>query len=152
MTETISCLPLWAHYADMAKGFAVEYRDLRLEFPGDDTGVLNELVPIRYSRDRLGVTFDTKSHESIFFSKFQDWSYEREIRVVVPLMDCQQIEVDGCEIYCRYLPAKHVARIICGWKMPDCKRQTIVDEVLRTNPDVEVCTTKIVEGEVKINT
>jgi hypothetical protein len=150
VAETVSCLPLWAHYASMGKGFAVEYRDLDTVFHGDDTGVLNGLVPVRYSRDHLGVTFETRSHESIFFSKFPDWSYEREIRVVVPLKDCRQVKVDGGEIYCRDLPKEHVARIICGWKMPDCDRRTIVDEARHINPDVEVCVAKIVGGEVRI--
>ena len=80
LTERNDALPMWAHYAGNATGLVVKFRDLRKIFRGDNTGILRQPIPIRYERERLGVTFDPETHASLFFAKFQDWSYEQEAR------------------------------------------------------------------------
>ena len=117
LTKRNDALPMWAHYADGAKGLVVEFCDLHEVFCGDDTGVLFKPIAVRYTQNRLGVTFDPRSHDSIFFEKVEDWSYEKEIRVVCPLKDCRR-EANGTnELYLFDIPQQHISRIILGWRM-----------------------------------
>ena len=115
LSERRDSLPMWAHYASNAKGLVVEFEDLDKIFPGDNTGVLWQPIPVYYEQDGMGITFEPRSHESLFFCKFTDWSYEREVRIVLPLDDCRQsnestytynssfgIQNDGKSLHHRY--------------------------------------------------
>ena len=74
LSKRFDSLPMWAHYAANASGLVVEFRELEQAFSGDDTGVLRQATSITYESDSSGVTFDPKSHRSLFFEKHQDWS------------------------------------------------------------------------------
>jgi hypothetical protein len=50
-------LPMWAHYANNALGFVIEFEDLQSDYPGDETGILNEIKDIDYKNKRSGITF-----------------------------------------------------------------------------------------------
>ena len=72
---------MWAHYADLARGFVVVFENLEQSFKGDETGSLNIPKPVVYAEQFLGMTFDPSTQDRLFFSKLSDWSYEREWRV-----------------------------------------------------------------------
>ena len=80
LTERYDSLPMWAHYADLARGFAVIFEDLERSFNGDETGSLNVPKPVVYTERFIGMTFDPSTQDRLFFSKLSDWSYEREWR------------------------------------------------------------------------
>jgi hypothetical protein len=149
LTKTYASLPMWAYYAGNAAGLAVEFRDLSEAFSGDETGLLGKLVPVRYEREILGVTFDPRSHESLFFSKFQDWDHEQEVRVVIPLADCRQIPNGERQLYLFDVPSQHIARIILGWKMAQERIDAVVERVQSINPDVEVVKARIEGGKIR---
>lgn len=88
LTERFDCLPMWAHYADLARGCVLGFRGLEAAFPGDDTGSLNIPKQIRYIQNFIGMTFAPETQDNLFFCKFEDWAYEKEWRVVCPLSDC----------------------------------------------------------------
>ena len=69
---------MWAHYAELAKGFVVALEKLEQSFKGDETGSLNVPKPVVYSDQFSGMTFDPSTQDRLFFSKLLDWSYERE--------------------------------------------------------------------------
>src|SRR3546814_11383988 len=46
LTRRYDSLPMWAHYAEQAKGLVVEFYDLDQIFKGDKTGVLNQLANV----------------------------------------------------------------------------------------------------------
>ncbi len=117
LTKRYDSLPMWAHYAANAKGLVVEFQGLEDVFPGDDTGVLYHPISVRYEREQLGVTFDPRSHESIFFSKYQDRSYEQEVRVVLPLAECRQQHVGDKALYLYDIPPTCITRVILGWNV-----------------------------------
>src|SRR5260370_26193696 len=117
LSQRFDSLPLWAHYARNASGMVVEFRNLDQVFLGDDTGVMREVVPVRYERERYGVTFDPRSHESLFFAKFQDWRYEQEVRVVMPLSECREYPSGGKVLYFYDVPSTCIARFILGCNM-----------------------------------
>ena len=63
----------------------MRFQGLEQEFPGDGTGSLNVVKPVRYVEDLVGLTHDPSTQDNLFFSKFEDWRYEREWRVVSAL-------------------------------------------------------------------
>ena len=130
-------LPMWAHYANNAKGLAVEFQDLDKIFLGDSTGVLRQPIAVSYEKDGVDVTFEPRSHRSLFFCKFPDWEYEQEVRIILPLDECFQDDLNE-KIYTYNIPPIHVIRVILGWKMESemvCKVKNYVHEM---NPKVSI--------------
>lgn len=133
-------LPMWAHYAGNATGLIVEFADLESTFQGDETGILSKPIPVKYDKDvTKGVTFKPKSHETLFFFKFPDWAYEHEIRVVLPLADCQRHEAEnGKTQFLFQLPDTCVKHVILGWNMAPEREERVTTLVSRLNPRVQV--------------
>lgn len=148
LTKRNEALPMWAHYAANATGLVVEFLDLRDSFKGDETGVLAQPLPVRYNRERLGVTFDPRSHGSIFFSKFADWRYEKEMRIVLPLSECRPVVAGNQRLYLVDIPPRHVTRIILGWRMPENVVEQAVEIVRSIKPNTEIVHAKIEKGRV----
>jgi len=115
LTSNWSSLPMWAHYADNAKGYVVIFNELDKAFSGDETGVLDEVVDVEYSDSFEGVTFKPSSQRNLFFWKFLDWSYEREVRVVSSLNKCQKTFVGSNSMWLRRIAPKYVSGVIIGW-------------------------------------
>jgi Protein of unknown function (DUF2971) len=113
---------MWAHYTDRAKGAIVIFEELELLFVGDATGVLNAPRSVRYSEERPGINFDPDSHENLFFSKVSDWSYEREVRIVSPLDECEET-LEG--IHVKQISQEHVVVAILGWRMNTSEKEFI---------------------------
>ena len=78
---------LWAHYANKHKGVALGF-----EIPE------SKLIKVSYNsseiREKFELTNDPKKDEQNFLNlagkKFQEWSYEKEYRLLVCLSDCTQ--------------------------------------------------------------
>ena len=103
-----------------------------------------------YERELHGVTFDPRSHESIFFSKFQDWGYEKEIRVVLPLSKCQIHSNGSKPLYLYELPRSCVRQIIIGWHA-DPKTIRIIETYVRElGHEVEIVLARIARGRVEL--
>jgi hypothetical protein len=150
LSRRYDSLPMWAHYAANATGLVLELSDLDVVFPGDNTGVLRQPIPVRYEREHLGVTFDPQFHESLFFAKFQDWSYEREVRVVLPLADCRQEFVGGKPLYVYDIPSRCIARVIVGWNMVAENVELVRSHVHTINPKVEIVQARFARGYVNL--
>jgi hypothetical protein len=148
LTKRNDSLPMWAHYAANAAGLVVEFRDLDIVFCGDQTGVLRQPTAVRYEREHLGVSFDPRSHRSLFFSKFSDWSYEEEVRVVLPLVDCRRTCIDGHQVYFFDIPKHHVVHIILGWRVPAMIADDVVKLAQSINPSVRISRMGIKRGKI----
>ncbi|HYN54173.1 MAG TPA: DUF2971 domain-containing protein [Methylotenera sp.] len=148
LSKRFDSLPMWAHYADNASGLVVEFVDLEKDFSGDSTGILKKPVNVRYERERNSITFEPQSHESLFFDKFQDWGYEQEVRIVMPLKECNVVNSGSHQLYLYNIPVERVSRLILGWRMAD----TIVDEIIKQvslcEHRIEVIRSKISKGRV----
>ncbi len=143
-------LPMWAHYANNAKGLAVEFQNLDKIFPGDSTGVLRQPIAVSYEEDGVDITFEPRTHKSLFFCKFPDWKYEQEVRIILPLDECCQDSLDA-PIYTYNIPSIHVVRVILGWKMePEmvCKVKNCVHEM---NPKTSIVQTHISRGCIEFD-
>ena len=150
LSKRYDSLPMWAHYAANAAGLTIEFRDLERVFPGDSTGVLRQPTPIKYQRESYGVTFDPESHRSLFFAKFLDWSYEQEVRVVLPLSECQRLNVAGKTLYTYRIPKPSIARLILGWNMSPEDASTVETLVNQINPSVAMSRARFSRGKVSL--
>lgn len=146
LTERYDSLPMWAHYAAQAKGYVVRFNGLDKEYPGDETGSLNDLKPVKYVEDLVGLTHDPSTQDNLFFCKLQDWSYEREWRVVSALSACQ-VDAGGV-MHLRCINRKSVSGVICGWKVPAEEFSSIKAELRAINPELEVTTASLARGRV----
>lgn len=91
LTERLDSLPLWAHYADNHKGFAMEYDFKGLAF---ESVMSLMLWPVRYNGVfnageilkgvRSGMTFNNLFALVAALHKSPDWAYEQEWRLVLP--------------------------------------------------------------------
>lgn len=151
LTKRFDSLPMWAHYAANAAGVAAEFRGLEEIFVGDDTGVLRQLTPVAYQRHSFGVTFDPESHRSLFFTKFADWNYEQEVRVVLPLSACETLNLAGKAIYTYRIPRRSIAQLILGWNMKQEDALTIDALVRKFNPDVVLSRARFTKGKIALD-
>jgi hypothetical protein len=149
LSERFDSLPMWAQYAANATGLAVEFRALEQVFSGDDTGVLRQPTSVNYQRELYCVTFNPESHSSLFFSKFQDWSYKREVRVVLPLSECSTVQIGQRTLHTYKLPKSCIARLVLGWKMDPAHVDAAVELVRTINATVEVSRAKFNHGKVE---
>lgn len=145
LSKTKDSMPMWAHYANAARGLVLEFRDLHETFQGDGTGILYQPIPVTYERECSGVTFDPRSHHSIFFQKLEDWSYEQEVRVVLPLSDCKLSKNQNIHLF--QIPARHIVRVYFGWRMPSKIADDVVAIVRAKSADVEVFGATISRGQ-----
>lgn len=148
LSSRFDSLPMWAHYARNAAGFAVAFEGLDAVFPGDDTGVLSKPELVIYEREMHGVTFSPRSHESMFFSKFQDWSYEREVRVVLPLSRCRAENAGEHLLHLYELPRSCVRQIIIGWHTDPGAISAVETCIRELGSEVDLVRACIVHGRV----
>jgi hypothetical protein len=150
LAQRYDSLPMWAHYAANAQGFVVEYRELHEVFCGDNTGILDEILPVRYERGLTGVTYDPRSYQTLFLAKFLDWSYEKEVRIVKCLNECSQVILDSKRHYFYQVDKKHIARIICGWQMSADNMRAINECRKSINSDVELNQVRLHRDQISI--
>ena len=141
VTKRINYYPMWAHYADNAKGFAVEFKNLNKCFNGDneETEVFHKLKPVEYSDGyRPSVSLEPSDLDEIFFSKLDHWENEREYRVVELLESCNSLNE---KIHLFPIDRKYINRIIVGWKCPDDR----FEEIKKVCGDISVVRAKLNE-------
>jgi Protein of unknown function (DUF2971) len=148
LTERFDSLPMWAHYGAQAKGYVIRFANLGREFPGNATGSLNALMPVQYVEDLVGMTHDPATQNNLFFCKFQDWSYEREWRVVSALSACR-LSSDG-KMHLRSVTLPTITGVICGWNVPPQEIRALKIELDSANPGIEVWVASLNRGRVEL--
>jgi hypothetical protein len=151
VSKRFDSLPMWAHYSANAAGLVVEFRGLNEVFQGDQTGILNQLVTVRYNRKSTGVTFDPRSHESLFFEKFDDWDYEQEVRIVRPLDDCKALDSEGTRLYLHEIPKECISRLILGWRMEPGEAANIREQARSCSHPVAVVEAGFKRGQIELS-
>ncbi|BED99977.1 DUF2971 domain-containing protein [Aeromonas dhakensis] len=71
---------MWSHYSDSHRGFVIEFSR---DFIQDA-----EIKEVNYSNERSYLTFediDEDNFEHVFYNKSEEWKYEQEHRLVLPL-------------------------------------------------------------------
>lgn len=129
-------LPMWAHYANNAHGFIVEFKDLNILFKDERTCILDNLQYVKYSENFSNVTFERESYKSIFFGKNKDWEYEQEMRVITSLNECIEEFYEGTKIYTKLIPSKYITKVIFGWNVRSEKIKEISEKIKKINSSV----------------
>lgn len=148
LTARFDSLPMWAHYGALAQGYVIRFDGLDSEFPENSTGSLNVVKPVNYVEDLVGMTHDPSTQDNLFFSKFQDWSYEREWRVVSALSSCQ-LSGDG-KMHLRHISPSIVTGVICGWNVPEDEMSSLAAELSCINPGLEMLAASLDRGHVRL--
>lgn len=149
LSERYDSLPMWAHYADLARGFVVVLENIDRSFAGDTTGSLNAPKRVDYAERFIGMTYDPSTQDRLFFSKLLDWSYEREWRVVTALQDCSR-SLDG-KLYLRDVDPLHVTGVICGWRVNADDIQSLRNDLPRTNHNLRLVSAILDGGTVNLS-
>ena len=128
LTESPTNLLMWAHYADSHQGFVVEFDpespffDQRLG-PDDELRHLRKVV---YRSERPAVILTEIEDFSPFLTKGQDWSYEAEWRMMMPLSDASQVVGEGSTaVHLFQFPKSMVRGVILGCRMTEPKKTEI---------------------------
>lgn len=150
VSSRYNSLPMWAHYADNAKGFVVEFDGLDLIFSGDKTGILNKLDDVNYKIKRSGVTFESGSYKSLFFEKDKDWQYENEKRVITNLSSCNELNIGDETIYIKTIPKEKICKVIFGWKVERKALETLSNEINSINTNIEFSIANVNDGIIRI--
>ncbi|SMD31753.1 Protein of unknown function [Reichenbachiella faecimaris] len=143
-------LPMWAHYANNASGFVIEFEDLENEFLGDGTGILNQIKDVDYKLVRSGVTFERGSYHSVFFEKDKDWGYESEKRIVVDLASCTTLQFENGKLFIKEIDKRRISKVIFGWKVTGKKIEKLSKEIKEINPNIETVAATIKNGFIEI--
>lgn len=149
LSQRCDSLPMWAHYADLARGFVVILDHLDRSFNGDKTGSLNIPKPVVYADQFIGMTFDPSTQDRLFFSKLSDWSYEREWRVVTALNACRR-PAKG-DLYLRDVDRHHLTGVICGWRAHADDVSSLGDELKRLNSNAKLVSAVLDRGKVGLD-
>ncbi len=133
LSEKKDDLLMWAHYADQHKGLVLGFDvtnaffDQRLQ-PDDDFRHLRHVV---YTETRPTIKFvDDNEMSVILLTKSLEWRYERELRMLLPLVDAdKEIDVFGEKISLFKFPPTCLRQIILGYRMPSNLKESILEYV-----------------------
>jgi hypothetical protein len=101
-------------------------------------------ITIFTSERAICYVFFWAARETIFFSKPYDWNTENEVRVLVPLADCDFDPVNRRHLF--KISVRHISRIILGWRMAQEAITKVVGTVGSLRPEVEVWQGQIIKG------
>ena len=128
---------MWSHYTHEHKGFVVGFESQDGFFshqPNDpaDIGVLN---PVNYSKSRPLIDVRTiKEGENlpdILFTKNEEWSYEKEWRIIRFLKDADEARDENVHLF-RMSPAA-VREVILGYNSDESVKNSLL-EAVKHNP------------------
>lgn len=134
LTAAAKNILMWSHYAQNHQGFVIEFDEKHeffrnIEFPEAMAGSLRQVVYV--SERPKYQTLVELDEISVFLTKSNDWAYEQEWRMILPLKDASS--KIGEDIYLFDFPPTCITGIIFGSNMQSDKKQEILD-LTSTNP------------------
>jgi hypothetical protein len=119
LSEDFQSHLMWSHYADGFKGLAIE-----VELPNEDINIRQlEYRGVFAFLDMDSITTEDEAARRILFSKYQEWSYEREIRIL-----------SSAEYYELRSP---IRRVIVGHRMSHALQRTL--QIVCERERIEFC-------------
>lgn len=111
-SQTNTSILMWSHYADNHRGVIIEFSDSQPTF----SYLRDSIIPVTYSEAKPDFVFGdtpafTQDLRKVATTKSPDWSYEREVRILVfnhpdILKDGQHLEIHSSAIVAVYLGAR----------------------------------------------
>jgi hypothetical protein len=137
--------PMWAHYANNHRGFVIGFdvtlfqeafphllvREVSyLEQPSEDLVRFTEMAARRRKpRDAMFLREAVRYHS--YFSKYQEWSYEQEVRAV----NFEDYIEDVGDQKILYVPKKCIAAIVAGAKSADKTKAALSEAAAKLGAD-----------------
>jgi hypothetical protein len=121
LSEVKNSLLMWSHYADQYAGAVLGFDRTHDFFAGQ---IPIEYLPKRPRRHLNSYLAGTPIPVSELCVKSLDWSYEREVRVIRNLTECENIGIDsrGFPIFIQRLPTNAIKVVTLG------ERTTVPDQ------------------------
>jgi len=128
LSESADNLLMWAHYADSHRGFVIAFDENSPFFDrrvnADDE--LRHLRKVAYCPTRPSLTLADVNDFSPFMTKGEDWTYETEWRMIVPLDEASKIIGEGPQaVHLFEFPAEAITVVILGCRMASHKKVEI---------------------------
>ncbi len=137
--------PMWAHYADNHRGFVIGFDVARfqetfqellvreisyLEGPSEDLVRFAQMAAYRKKpRDAMHLRDAVRYHS--YFSKYQEWSYEQEVRTVN--FEDYVEDIGGHKVL--YVPKQCIAAVIAGAKSTDKTKAALSEAATELEAD-----------------
>jgi len=118
LCENRQSILMWSHYAENHKGFLVgfESSDPFFSHRPDEPEEIGQLTRVRYAKKRPSIHVDVIENRGLIpdflFSKNEDWSYEREWRVIRFLKNASRTILN--DVYLFEVPATAIREIVLG--------------------------------------
>jgi hypothetical protein len=126
-------LLMWSHYADQYAGAVIEFDGTHEFFAGHLD------VEYRMLRPRKHLSAYSAEHQPVPVSelcaKSDQWQYEREVRVIRVLSECQRAPFEdrrGFPVYLRQIPVECIKSVILGERTPVVDQRDIYARVKDT--------------------
>lgn len=117
LTEKPDNLLMWAHYAASHQGFVIEFDGTNEFFNRrrHDEDDFFHLRKVSYAKKRPSVAISDLSGFEAFLTKGEDWAYEQEWRMMVPLADATTIySQPPIPVHLFAFPKRTVRAVIVG--------------------------------------
>jgi hypothetical protein len=142
LTEKRDSIPMWTHYADTHKGFAIGF-DTASEWlrKAQREGKLN---PVQYVNERIVTTRPSREHPElrsgdIYMTKSTEWEYEAEWRWIERRGPSEYAKLgstgDGEVLFLFPFPPDSVNEIILGYRSSRVLVESI--QTVASTPDYE---------------
>jgi hypothetical protein len=125
LTEDPAHPLMWSHYASQHRGIVIEldenngWFDQRLAAADE----LRHVVKVAYAQDPHPRTWKQLAGTDLLYTKYADWSYEREWRIIRPVKDGTEVSPG---VICFDVPPDAVRSIIFG-----CRTTPTVEKEIR---------------------
>jgi DUF2971 family protein len=148
LAESPANLLMWAHYGDSHKGFVIEFdaADKFFDQRQSPVDTLRYVRKIEYSIDRPAITLFDPAEDDVahaermvaatLLTKGQDWSYEREWRLILPLdePEAHPREVRG-EVHLFPVAPSAITAVILGSRCSE-ELRAAVNEALTSHEEL----------------
>ena len=117
---------LWSHYGDKHEGICLGF-----DVPDQ------KILPVNYQTDRISVSVSDLTEASlleILSTKYLDWSYENEIRVITDLTDRDPVD----QLYYADFGNELVLREVVVGSLCKLSRKEIESEIVNAGLDLEM--------------
>ena len=155
LSETEDSLLMWAHYSNSHQGYVLEFNSESIFFDQrDGENDFRFLHQVQYSKQRPSFVLKNIQGFSPFIQKSEEWSYEGEWRMLMPLAMADNVIGDGpSAIHLYNFPRDTISKVIVGCKATKDTTNEIID-VIQSNDEyksVEIVRATLDEQEYKLN-
>lgn len=139
LTEDKKNQLMWAHYANSHRGFVIgiEDTDPLLTPNVNDVRLCGKLRPVKYSNSIPIVEYDpgnVQLHIDVFYTKREDWSYEKEYRIIRMLDTADYIKENKYHLF--KIQPQNVKEVIFGCNVEAEVVRAIKEKSLSKNPNI----------------